>query len=316
MNMKILSGKPPLALIAGPTASGKSALARALSRLTPVTIINADASQVYRDLRILSARPTEAEEAEAPHRLFGTVDGASACSAADWAAMAKLAIAESWQAERLPVLVGGTGLYIRTLLDGIAPVPAIDPAVRTAVRLLSVREAYAALSFEDQGAAARLSPTDTTRIARALEVIRSTGRAISAWQREMIGGIGGQVSLHPLILLPPRDWLYARCNARFAAMLVSGARDEVAALLARQLDPKLPVMRAIGVREVAQIIEHPESAEVGEGAAQRATRNFAKRQYTWFNNQSPPEWERDRSELNNDVINHLAIKLHDMALTG
>jgi tRNA dimethylallyltransferase len=316
MNMKTLSGKPPLALIAGPTASGKSALALALSRLMPVTIINADASQVYRDLRILSARPTEAEEAEAPHRLFGTVDGATACSAADWAAMAKLAIAESWQAGRLPVLVGGTGLYIRTLLDGIAPVPEIDPAIRAAVRGLSVREAYGALSAEDAQAAARLSPTDTTRIARALEVIRSTGRAISSWQSEMTGGIGEQVSLHPLILLPPRDWLYARCDARFAAMLEGGARDEVVALLARQLDSKLPVMRAIGVREVSQIIEHPESADVGERAAQQATRNFAKRQYTWFNNQPPARWERNHSQLNDDIVNDLAIKLRDMALTS
>jgi tRNA dimethylallyltransferase len=316
MNMKTLSGKPPLAVIAGPTASGKSALALALSRLMPVTIINADASQVYRDLRILSARPTEAEEAEAPHRLFGTVDGSSACSAADWAAMAKLAVAESWQAGRLPVLVGGTGLYIRTLLDGIAPVPEIDPAIRAAVRGQSAREAYEALSSEDAEAAARLSPTDTTRIARALEVIRSTGRAIASWQSEMTGGIGEQVSLHPLILLPPRDWLYARCDARFAAMLQSGARDEVAALLARQLDPKLPVMRAIGVREVAEMIEHPESADVGEGAAQQATRNFAKRQYTWFNNQPPAYWERIRSQLNDDIINDLAIKLRDRALTS
>jgi tRNA dimethylallyltransferase len=316
MNMKTLSGKPPLALIAGPTASGKSALALALSRLMPVTIINADASQVYRDLRILSARPTEAEEAEAPHRLFGTVDGSTACSAADWAAMAKLAIAESWQAARLPVLVGGTGLYIRTLLDGIAPVPEIDPAIRAAVRGLSVREAYGALSAEDAEAAARLSPTDTTRIARALEVIRSTGRAIASWQSEMTGGIGEQVSLHPLILLPPRDWLYARCDARFATMLESGARDEVAALLNRQLDPKLPVMRAIGVREVAEVIANPESADVGEGAAQQATRNFAKRQYTWFNNQPPAHWERIRSQLNDDIINDLAIKLRDTALTS
>ena len=282
----------------------------------PVTIINADASQVYRDLRIVSARPIEAEEAEAPHRLFGTVDGATACSAADWAEMAKLAIGESWESERLPVLVGGTGLYIRTLLDGIAPVPEIDPVIRRQIRALPVQAAFDALSTEDSGAAARLSANDSTRVARALEVVRSTGRPISEWHSEMVGGIGAEIRLIPVILLPPRDWLYERCDARFEAMLAAGALEEVRALLARKLDPKLPVMTAIGVREIAEILQNPENLEVGKGAAQRATRNFAKRQYTWFRNQPPPEWERVTSQLDADSINKLVIKLRDMALTG
>jgi tRNA dimethylallyltransferase len=316
MYMKSLSEKPPLALIAGPTAGGKSALALALSRLLPVTIINADASQVYSDLRILSARPTEAEEEEAPHRLFGTVDGATACSAADWSEAAKQAITESLDKERLPILVGGTGLYIRTLLDGIAPVPEIDPLIREAVRALPVQVAFDALSREDPEAAARLSPADSTRIARALEVIRSTGKAISEWHRDMNGGIGNDVRLCPLILLPPRDWLYERCDARFDAMVEQGALDEVRALLARKLDAKLPVMTAIGVREMAEVIANPENLEVGKGAAQRATRNFAKRQYTWFKNQPPPEWERITLQLDADVITNLAIKLRDTALTS
>ncbi len=281
----------------------------------PVTIINADASQVYRDLRILSARPSAEEEAQAPHRLFGTIDGASACSTAQWAELAKLAITEAWQAERLPVLVGGTGLYIRTLLEGIAPVPEIDPTVRASIRQLSVREAYAALSFEDQEAAARLSPADTTRVARALEVIRSTGQPISAWQRSMSGGIGAQVHLAPLIVLPPRDWLYARCDARFESMIADGALDEVKALLARQLDPRLPVMTAIGVREIVSILADPGHSQAGKDRAQRATRNFAKRQYTWFRNQPPPEWGRIETQLNDENISHLAIKLRDLALT-
>jgi tRNA dimethylallyltransferase len=316
MNMKSLSGKPPLALIAGPTASGKSALALALSRQMPVTIINADASQVYRDLRIVSARPSPAEELKAPHRLFGTIDGASACSAADWATMAKSAIEESWQADRLPVMVGGTGLYIRTLLDGIAPVPEIDPAIRGLVRSLSVKDAFDALAQEDPEAASRLSPSDTTRVARALEVVRSTGKSISDWHEKTIGGIGGDVRLWPLILLPPRDWLYERCNARFDAMLAEGGLEEVRVLMERTLDPKLPVMTAIGVREIADILENPENLEVGKGAAQRATRNFAKRQYTWFKNQPPPEWERITSQLDADLINELVIKLRDTALTS
>jgi tRNA dimethylallyltransferase len=153
------TGKPPLALIAGPTASGKSALALALAEAAGGTVINADSAQVYRDLGIVSARPSAADEARVPHRLYGYRDGADSCSAADWAADAKAAIAEAHDEGRLPILVGGTGLYLRTLLEGIAPVPEIDPAVRKAVRALPVAEAHAALAREDPEAAARLRPS-------------------------------------------------------------------------------------------------------------------------------------------------------------
>ena len=282
----------------------------------PVTIINADASQVYRDLRIVSARPSAEEEAEAPHRLFGTIDGATACSAADWATMAKSAVEEAWVANHLPVLVGGTGLYIRTLLDGIAPVPEIDQHVRETVRAMPVQAAFDALSTEDPESAARLSPNDATRVARALEVIRSTGKPISDWQIERSGGIAHQVRLLPLILLPPREWLYSRCEDRFDAMLAEGAVEEIASLLRRNLDPKLPVMRAIGVKEIGAILNQPDRREEFIGLAKQATRNFAKRQYTWFRNQPPLEWERVTSQLDADSINKLVIKLRDMALTS
>ncbi len=316
MNTSESSSLPKLALIAGPTASGKSALALALAKLLPVTIINADASQVYRDLRIVSARPSLEEEAQAPHKLFGTWDGATACSAADWANEAKAEIAAAHADGRLPVLVGGTGLYIRTLLDGIAPVPPIDPAVRAAVRALSSREAYQLLTSEDPEAAARLSPNDTSRVARALEVVRSTGRPIKAWQGERIGGIGDTISLCPMILLPPREWLHARCDARFDTMLKTGGIDEVKALVSRNLDPALPVMRAIGVREIAAMIGDPVSASTIVSEAKIATRHYAKRQYTWFRNQIPADWLRCDQQLNNDIVNDLAIKLRDMALTS
>lgn len=173
--------RPKLALIAGPTASGKSALALALAEQHRGTVINADSAQVYRDLRVLSARPSEAEEVRAPHRLFGTIDGAQSCSAARWAADARAAIAEARDEDRLPILVGGTGLYLRTLIDGIAPVPAIDQAIRAEVRALPVAEAHAELARRDPAAAARLAPADTTRIARALEVVRSTDRPLAEW---------------------------------------------------------------------------------------------------------------------------------------
>jgi tRNA dimethylallyltransferase len=286
-----------------------------LAKLTPANIINADASQVYRDLRVLSARPSVADEAAVPHLLFGHIDGAMACSAALWAREAKAAIAATLDANRLPILVGGTGLYLRTLLDGIAPVPEIAADVRADVRRLDVNMAYAALTHEDPEAAARLSSNDKTRVARALEVVRSTRMTLKDWQAERVGGIGDQVEIVPIILLPPREWLYARCDARFASMLGMGAEDEVRTLLARNLDPALPVMRAIGVREIAAMMSTPDDRKVCEGAAQRETRRFAKRQFTWFRNQSPPEWNREERKINNEISTKLAIKLHKFTLT-
>ena len=309
------SDLPVLALIAGPTASGKSALALALADLTPSMIINADSMQVYGDLRVVTARPTLADEALHPHRLFGTIDGAEACSAARWAADAKVVIGEAREAGRLPILVGGTGLYIRTLLDGIAPVPEIDPAIRATVRALPVAEAFEALTREDPAAAARLAPADTTRVARSLEVVRSTGRTLKDWQAHRVGGIGAAVRLVPLVLLPPRDWLFARCDARFAAMVEAG-QDEVAALIARDLDPALPVMRAIGVAEISAILNRKVSKGDSKTAGALATRQYAKRQFTWFANQAPKDWERLVAQLDFNNIHNLAIILRDKALTA
>ena len=306
---------PTAALIAGPTASGKSALAMALADLTPSVIVNADSMQVYRDLRIVTARPSVADEARHPHRLFGHIDGAEACSAARWATDATMAIDAAHAEHRLPILVGGTGLYIRTLLDGIAPVPEIDPAIRAAVRALPVAVAYDALTREDAEAASRLAPADTTRVARALEVVRSTGRTLKDWQRERTGGIGARVRLMPLVSLPPRDWLFARCDARFEAIMKSG-RNEVAALVARGLDPTLPVMRAIGVAEIAAAISGKSHEGLALPAGQIATRQYAKRQYTWFANQAPTHWPRSSEQLDDNKITVLATMLHDRALTA
>ena len=259
-------------------------------------VINADSAQAYAELHVLSARPLEAEMQGVPHRLFGTWDGAQACSAADWAKAARVEIDAAHAAGTLPILVGGTGLYIRTLLDGIAPVPAIDLGVREAVRAMPVDAAYEALQREDPDRAAVLNPNDATRIARALEVVRATGRTLAVWQREHQGGIADRVTLAPLVLLPPRAWLYARCDARFAAMLDAGAMDEVRTLMGRKLDPALPVMRAIGVREVAAWLAGEWTRDQALAAGQQATRNYAKRQYTWFNNQLPADWPRWTSE--------------------
>ncbi len=304
---------PPLALIAGATASGKSALALKLAQRSGGTIINADSAQVYRDLRIVSARPAPEEEAAAPHRLYGYRDGAQPCSAAGWAGDARQAIAEAHAAGRLPILAGGTGLYVRTLLDGIAPVPPIDPEVRSQVRALPVAEAHAALAREDPEASARLRPSDTSRVARALEVARSTGRPLSDWQREKVGGIGSSVQLVPLVLLPPRDWLYARCDLRFEQMLGDQGVDEVRRLLARNLDPALPVMRAIGVPEIAAYLRGDMTRAEAMERGRTATRQYAKRQYTWFSRQPPADWPRFTAALDEHGMSEALSLLGQMA---
>lgn len=296
--MSILSSPAaPVALIAGPTASGKSAFALALAhRLAECgkrgVIVNADSAQVYADLCVLSARPSEEEMEGIEHRLFGAWDGAEACSAAAWANRAKAEIADIHAGGGVPILVGGTGLYHKVLLEGIAPIPAIDPAVRNMVRALDEGAAYKLLQVEDPLRASELDPGDTQRIARALEVKRSTGVTLGDWQMAKAGGIGEEIALHPLVLLPERQWVYDRCDTRFEAMLDAGAVAEVEALLARGLDPDLPVMRAIGVPEIAALL----AGEIDEPAmlasAQQATRNYAKRQFTWFRGQTPAEWPR------------------------
>jgi len=286
-----------VALIAGPTASGKSDLAVELALALEkagksAVVINADSAQVYADLQVLSARPTEQEMRGVPHRLFGAWDGAQACSAADWADAAKREIENAQLAGTVPILVGGTGLYIRTLLDGIAPIPAIDEDIRDEVRAMDADALHAALQREDPHAAQSLNPGDSQRLARALEVVRSTGRPLHEWQREKVGGIGKAVTLAPLVLLPDREWLYERCDRRFTMMMENGAVAEVEQLLARGLAEDLPVMRAIGVPQIADYLRGEISREAAIARGRQVTRNYAKRQYTWLRHQPPPEWLR------------------------
>ena len=273
-------------------------------------IVNADSAQVYADLQVLSARPTDEETGGIEHRLFGTWDGAQACSAADWASAARGEIEALHRDGAVPILVGGTGLYIRTLLDGIADIPAIDPQIRREVRGLDTETAYARLLNEDPVRAAALAPADNQRITRALEVVLSTGKPLGEWQQSKTGGIGAAIDLHPLILLPDREWLYDRCDRRFAQMLELGAVAEVEELLARELDPALPVMRAIGVPEIAGWLRGDASREAMITAGQQATRNYAKRQYTWFRRQPPQDWPRAGTE-NIDITRQFARLLQN-----
>jgi tRNA dimethylallyltransferase len=301
MNM-MPAEKPPLALIAGPTASGKSALALLLAEQAEGVVINADSAQVYRDLRIVSARPGPDEEARVPHRLYGTRDGEDVCSAAEWATEARAEIAAAHDSGRLPILCGGTGLYLRTLIEGIAPIPEIDPAIRRKVRAMAPGEAHMALVLEDRDAARRLRPGDTARTQRALEVVRSTGRTLGDWQEEKIGGIGDQVALHPLILLPPRDWLHDRCDERLDKIFSDEGIGEVHSLLERRLPALAPVMRAIGVPEIAAFLRNELTREQALATARIATRQYAKRQYTWFRRQPPADWPRFESPLDSSSV--------------
>lgn len=303
-------GGKRLALIAGPTASGKTALALHLARKQPVTIINADSAQVYAHLPILSAQPSATEMATAPHKLFGYLDGRDTCSAARWAQDAKAEIELAWREERLPLLVGGTGLYLRTLLYGIAPIPEIDPEKRRVVRSLPTDAAYQALQGEDAASAAALSPSDDSRVKRALEVIRSTGTSIIDWRKRLEGGIADKVNLRPLILLPPRDWLHDRCDQRFELMMEQGAVDEVRSLLALNLPADAPVMRAIGVPEISTMLNGEIDRAEAVSRGQAATRQYAKRQYTWFRNQPPKDWPRWIEALNDSDMTQIERLLH------
>ena len=281
-----MSGK--LIIVAGPTASGKSALALAIASAFGGTIINADSMQVYRDLRVLSARPDDAALAMAPHRLDGILDGAELCSAARWATLAHGEIAATQAAGRLPIVVGGTGLYLRTLLHGIAAVPEIPEEIREAARARHRAiggEAFRAeLAALDPAAAARLPAGDGQRLVRAYEVVTATGRTLGDWQRAGAEGVPRYDS-RQFVLLPPRDALYAACDGRLDAMIAAGALDEVRGLMARGLPPEMPILKAVGVPELARHLAGEVDLAAAIAAAQQATRNYAKRQFTWFRHQ-------------------------------
>lgn len=250
---------------------------------------------MYADLRVLSARPSVEEERRAAHRLYGVLDGSEAGSAASWAASARATLGEIAAAGGgPPILVGGTGLYLRTLLDGIAPVPAIEAGVRAEVRALGAAEAWAALAREDPAAAARLNAGDRQRVARALEVVRATGRPLAAWQAAREGGVAGDWAVHAAVLDPGREALAARLEARLDAMLAGGAAGEVEALVARALSPDLPVMKAAGVRPIAAWLAGAATAARARAATLIETRQLAKRQRTWFAGQCG-DWPKHAS---------------------
>jgi tRNA dimethylallyltransferase len=273
-----------IVIVAGPTASGKSALALALAEEFAGTIINADSQQVYRDLAVLSARPGAAEMARAPHRLYGVIDAAENCSAGRWLGLAEQEIGAARAAGRLPILAGGTGLYLEALLKGLARLPPIPAAAREEAKALYAalggvvfRERLAVL---DPAGAAKIPPGDAQRLTRAYEVARATGKSLSAWQAEQLPS--RDLRAAAIVLLPERERLYQACDARVLTMMAEGGEEEVRRLLARGLAASLPAMKAVGVRELGAAIDGRLTRGEAIAAMQQATRQYAKRQYTWF----------------------------------
>lgn len=274
-------------LIAGPTASGKSRAALEIAERTNGVIVNADSMQVYRELAILSARPGVDDEARVPHRLYGCVPASEAYSVGRWLDDVSAELDEIWRDGRLPVIVGGTGLYFRALFDGLVEVPEIPDAVRRHWRGRLDGEGahalHALLRQRDHAAAERIKPADSQRILRALEVLEATGRPLSAWQSDHGGG-GVLADAEPVsfVLWPKREQLYARCDARFDAMIDAGALDEVRRLMDLGLDPGLPAMKALGVRQLIAHLRGEIDLETAATDVKTWTRRYAKRQMTWF----------------------------------
>ncbi len=302
-------------IVAGPTASGKSALALELAAARGGTIINADSQQIYRDLNILSARPDATAMARAPHRLYGFLDAAERGSVAVWRERALAEIAAAHQSGSMPFLVGGTGLYLRALQRGLAAVPAIPAAIRDEAAALyeeiggaAFRERLAAL---DPAAAGRLPPGDRQRLLRAWEVVHATGKPLGEWQRR--GGKSEPFRFATILIMPPREALYAACDRRFAAMIAAGALEEAKFLMDRGLPPDLPAMKGVGVPELMRHLRGETGLDEAIATAQRATRRYAKRQMTWFRHQIIPDLVFDQqlspsmSRQTNDFIGQFLL---------
>lgn len=301
------SGAKRAILIAGPTASGKSALAVMLAERHGGTVINADSMQVYADLAILTARPTAADTARVPHRLFGHVDAADAYSVGRWLTEMRDVLDEVAAAGRLPVIVGGTGLYLKALMEGLAEMPPVPPDLRARLRD-EARDAppgelHARLAAVDPVMAARLRPSDPQRLMRALEIFAATGRSLASFQLARTNPVLPPDQVGGVFLDIPRAALNARIDQRFAAMMAAGALDEVAALDERILDPTLPAMRALGVPQLLPALREPELLPEAVASATRASRHYAKRQVTYARHQLPNLPWSGPAEAS-DVIDH------------
>jgi tRNA dimethylallyltransferase len=308
-------------VIGGPTASGKSALALALAERLDGVVVNADSMQVYRELPILTAQPDAATQARAPHALYGILGIDERCSAGRWQALARAGIAEAQGQGRLPVVVGGTGLYLRALMGGLADIPAVPEEIRAGVqaRLAEMGPAafHAELAARDPEMAAKLNPNDRQRLTRAAEVLAATGRSLADWQRDAAAAAPA-ADFRTVLVAPPRDDLYAACDGRFEAMLAAGALDEAAAvgrqIAADGLAEDLPALKALGLRELLAHLAGNLRRRDAIEAAKMATRHYAKRQMTWFKGQFLARYTIDK-KLNEQSMADYAKKISDFFLT-
>lgn len=283
--------KNKILVIAGPTAAGKSHIALAIAQKYNAVIINADSMQVYAAIPVLSAQPSAADKATIPHLLYGMMPSDGTCSAGMWVAQAKEAIDIAHREGKLPIIVGGTGLYLKALIEGLSPVPAISDSVRNYSRALLAElgnEAFHAMLKErDHAMATKLNPGDSQRMARSLEVLEQTGISLLKWQQIAPTPFYDRTQFVECSIIPPRDILYTNCNNRFLTMLEQGALQEVEQLMEANLPPSLPVMKALGVHELSEYLAGRLSQEEAIIQAQTTTRHYAKRQLTWCRNQMP-----------------------------
>jgi tRNA dimethylallyltransferase len=286
--MKLISSKPIL-IVTGPTASGKSGFALAAAEKYNGVIINCDSMQVYTELRLITARPSLLDETMVSHKLYGTMAAESVCSVGKWRELAIKEIEACWRAHKIPIITGGTGLYIKALIDGLAEIPPVPKDIRDAVTLHRNTVGHTAFHYElgkfDPVSANKLNPADSQRMIRAYTVYATTNRTLSDWHKDKPTTPPLEANYTSIVFDPPRDKLYARCEMRFDWMVRNGALDEVRSLMDLNLDSMLPVMKALGVRELVAYLENQLTLEDAVSGAKRATRNYAKRQMTWFRNQ-------------------------------
>ncbi len=308
------SGGRPFVVVTGPTASGKSALALAIAREFDGSIVNADSMQVYRELSILTARPGEAEMAQSPHHLYGVLPASERCSAGRWREMALRAMAQA--PERLAIVTGGTGLYLRALRSGLSPIPDIPPeALRDGVaRLVRIgaEALHEELTERDPETAQRLNPRDSQRILRAWLVLEATGRTLSDWQREPPAG--DRAPSLAFMLMPPRPALYKAIDQRLHRMVEQGAIEEARAFLALGLDPSLPAMKAVGLREFGRLLAGEMTLDAAIAAAQQETRRYAKRQVTWLRHQMA-DLEAVGEQFSERILPDIFAKIRHFLLT-
>lgn len=306
MSTEPVNGPISAVLIAGPTASGKSNVAMGLAERLKGTIINADAMQVYEGLRVLTARPSAEDEARVPHKLYGTVAASTAFSVGDWSDAATQAAMDVTREGRLPIFVGGTGMYLSVLSEGISPMPDIPDDIRARVRAEKLETLFARVEAVDAASAQRIGPTDPQRLARALEVFETTGETLTSWQHKPkvkpFEGVFARI-----VLEPDRQWVYDAVEQRFDAMVTSGALEEIEALAKRGLNPELPLMKALGVRELLSVQRGELGLDEAVPEIKMKTRRFAKRQMTWFRNKMIA-WERvNAQEMETNINNSFAI---------